>query len=401
MDLNTDPSREIATRAQAFARDTDLSVVAGLFADRRNEILDRWLATVSAQPFHAQRGRPAMANHIAGLFDALIDVLQRNAPRWAEPIPALDDLAVLSAAQAHAAERFELGLTAAEVVAEFRLLRQEIARALRFHLREKVAITDVVGAELLINDALDGAIALALEGLTRRVEELREDVLATTVHDIRQPITTLKGNHQLALRALRRPNPELQRVGAALERAEAELDRLSVLLDGLADASRAALGRLELHRSAVDPVVLVREIVDRLAPETAARIQLDLPSAGRAIGEWDRGLLERVIRNLVDNAAKYAPADTPIELALALDDSTCHLSARDRGIGFSAAERERLFERYGRAQGAIQTGARGLGLGLYASRAIVEAHGGRIWAESPGRGQGATFHVSLPCREPD
>jgi signal transduction histidine kinase len=173
------------------------------------------------------------------------------------------------------------------------------------------------------------------------------------------------------------------------------------VLGGLADASRAALGRLELHRSRVDPVELVREIVDRLDSDTAERIRVDLPGAGSASGDWDRALVERVIRNLLDNAAKYAPADSPIDVAVALEDGASHLSVRDRGIGFITADRERLFERYGRSQSAIDGGVRGLGLGLYASRAIVEAHGGLIWAVSAGRGEGATFHVLLPCREPD
>jgi hypothetical protein len=169
MDVNVEPSHDIAARAQSIAHDTDLSAVAELLADRRNEILNRWLATVSAQPFHAERGQPAIGKHLALLFDALIEVLQRSAPRWSNPTPALNDLAVLAAAQAHADERFELGLTAAEVVTEFRLLRQEIGRALRFHLAEKVLITRCRRRRASRQRCAGWAIALALAGLTRRV----------------------------------------------------------------------------------------------------------------------------------------------------------------------------------------------------------------------------------------
>jgi signal transduction histidine kinase len=86
---------------------------------------------------------------------------------------------------------------------------------------------DVVGAELLVNDALDGQLRSLSRASRAASEDLREDVLATTVHHIRQPITTVKANHQLALRALRRPDPQLERIGAALMSAETELDRLS------------------------------------------------------------------------------------------------------------------------------------------------------------------------------
>jgi signal transduction histidine kinase len=109
-----------------------------------------------------------------------------------------------------------------DIVTEFRLLRQEIGRALRLHLPRGAPIEDAAGAELLIHDALDGAISLALAGLTRQIEELREEFLATIVHDLRQPIATIKGHHQLALLQLARADSEVSRATDLLRRAAAD-----------------------------------------------------------------------------------------------------------------------------------------------------------------------------------
>src|SRR5205807_1166502 len=103
-------------------------------------------------------------------------------------------------AQDHARARFEQGLQPTDVVTEFRLLRQEIGHALWAHLRDTVPASDVVGTELLVHDALDGAITLALHALTAHIEEVREDFLATTIHDTLQPLATIKGFLQFIAR---------------------------------------------------------------------------------------------------------------------------------------------------------------------------------------------------------
>jgi signal transduction histidine kinase len=112
--------------------------------------------------------------------------------------------------------------------------------------------------------------------------------------------------------------------------------------------------------------------------------------------EVDAELLDRVVSNLLSNAIKYSPPDSPIQLALSADGSAVHLAIQDHGIGLAPDEINGLFQRYSRAHGAVERGVEGVGLGLYLSRRFVEAHGGRIWAESAGRGRGATVHVLLP-----
>lgn len=376
----------------------DLRQVANALAAARTEILDRWLKSTSEQPFHAGRRASAVADHVPRLFDALMKVLERTGTRSASAASPLDDPDVLASAQDHARSRFEQGLQPADVVVEFRLLRQEIGRALWRHLRDDTPATTVAGAELLVQDALDGAITLALHALTTHIEEVREDFLATTLHDTRQPLTSIKGFHQLVVRQLDQSDLDRERIREHLRRATDEVDRMSALLDTLTDVSRLALGRLTLRIVTVDMADLLRGAVDRLPPVLRQRIRLNL--SGNGLGEWDPAMLERVIGNLLSNALKFSPEDTPIDVILTTDQELVHVVVRDYGIGLEPQDAVQLFRRYGRGRGATQRGIEGLGLGLYLSYGIVEAHGGRLTAESAGRGQGTTMHIDLPRSVP-
>jgi signal transduction histidine kinase len=396
-DLPPDPGLE--RRAQGIAPSVDLHQVADALAANRDEILGNWLQATSEQPFHAGRHEGAVADHIPRLYDALVALLEREGTRTAERAPALDDPNVLGPAQDHARARFEQGLQPADVVTEFRLLRQEIGRALWKHLGDAVPTTDVIGAELLVHDALDGAITLALHALTTHIEEIREDFLATTIHDTRQPLASIKGFHQLIIRALGRPELDREHLKSNLRRATSEVDRMNEMLTTLADVSRLALGRLTLDVVSVDLNELVRAAIERLAPQTAPRVRLALPSTP-ARGEWDPAMLDRVIANLVSNALKYSPGDSPIDVAVRTEREAVHLTVQDYGIGLDPQDTAWLFRRYGRGRGATERGIQGLGLGLYLSHGIVETHGGRLWAESDGLGRGTTMHVDLPWSVP-
>jgi len=228
-----------------MAQGADLAWVADALVERREDILSRWRDVTTRQPFHMGRRSLAVADHIPDLFDAIVALLQRTAaPHTLSESPLLDP-AVLDAAREHARVRFEQGLSAADVVTEFRLLRQEVGRAIRAEVDDAAPTGDVVAATLLVHDALDGAIALALAALSVHLEEMRDEFLATTVHDVQQPITALKGYVQLAIHQLDRPHLDLAKVGGLLRRVDAETNRMSLLLGTLSDASRLRLGRLE------------------------------------------------------------------------------------------------------------------------------------------------------------
>src|ERR687885_625155 len=152
----------VGRRLAAYVKGAELGPVAAILRASRDAILRRWLEAARLQSFHTAHPDLAVADHIPPLFDALVAFLQRNAPREVDPSSPLDDQAVRDLARAHAHDRFAQGLAAAEVLTEFRLLRQEIGRALR---ERTDGAGDVLAAELLVHDALDGATILALAAL--------------------------------------------------------------------------------------------------------------------------------------------------------------------------------------------------------------------------------------------
>lgn len=390
----TDPDARIET----LARDTDLGWVAAALAARRDQILDNWLTAAAKRPPHLGRREAAVADDIPRLFDALVDLLEREAPRWVDPTAPLDDPAVLAAAEDHAQVRSGQGLRPADILTEFRLLRQEIWRALRSHLSEGVPLRDVLGAEALVNDALDGVMGVGLRALTERTESVREDFLATTVHEVRQPITVIRGAAQLAARQLDRAEPNLALVAEQLRQIQSTADRMADLLLTLVETSRAALGRLDLQPTATDLVTVVRDMVDRLGPVLGKRVEIAVRPDLEATGLWDAQRLEHLVGNLLSNAVKYSPVDAPIKVYVEADADAVRLAIRDSGVGIDPDDLPKLFQRFARARSAVEAGIGGIGLGLYLSRAVVEGCGGRIWAESDGRDQGTTIHVVLPRR---
>jgi hypothetical protein len=152
----------VGRRLAAYVKGAELGPVAAILRASRDAILRRWLEAARLQSFHTAHPDLAVADQIPPLFDALVAFLECNAPRGVEPSSPLDDQAVRDLARAHARDRFAQGLAAAEVLPEFRLLRQEIGRALR---ERTDGAGDVLAAELLVHDALDGAATLALAAL--------------------------------------------------------------------------------------------------------------------------------------------------------------------------------------------------------------------------------------------
>ncbi len=393
-------SADVDTRVTEFAQDADLGWVADALVLAREQIVSRWLEATAGQTFHDGRRAHAVADHIPALFDALTDLLRRSASRFVNPAAPLDDTAVLAAARSHATARVQQGLSSPEIVVEFRLLRQEIWHALRLQLPDKVPTTDVIAAGLVVNDALDGAITMGLTALQERVEEVREEFLATTIHEVRQPLAAIKGQAQLAARAMGGPTPNVERVLRSLEQIEAGADRMTRMLTTLLDSSQIVLGDLALVVDDCDIVPLLHDALAEAGPELAGRVSIGALLGVETTGRFDADRLKQVFANLLSNALKYSPSDSPVRITVGGDTAIIQVTILDEGIGVAADDLPRLFERYSRGRGAKAAGVAGFGLGLYLSRGIVEAHGGRIWAESAGAGHGMTIHIQLPRSRP-
>jgi heavy metal sensor kinase len=227
-----------------------------------------------------------------------------------------------------------------------------------------------------------------LDAAFRQVRQFSADAS----HELQTPLTILKGEIEVALRAPRSPDEYQHVLASALEESE----RIARLVEGLLLLSRADAGVLRMDRQPVDLAELTAEIVDyaRVLAE-AYGVALDLKSAAPLTIHGDREHLRRLLLNLVDNGIKYTPAGGRVTLTLQRDGEWAALCIADTGIGLAPEELERIFQRFYRAPQAVDQGKEGSGLGLCIARSIAEAHGGRIRVESS-PGQGSAFIVFLP-----
>jgi signal transduction histidine kinase len=181
---------------------------------------------------------------------------------------------------------------------------------------------------------------------------------------------------------------------SAVGRALVNAQRLQAMSRDVLDTQAGETGRLVHVLHPLDLAAEVTAAVEAaraLAPERT--FELEAPE-GEVPIEGDADRIHQVLANLLDNAQKSSPALEPIEVELAVADGHAEVLVRDHGAGIPEESLERIFEKFVRERGDTVTGT---GLGLYISRQILDAHGGRIWAESP-PGEGATFHLSIPVR---
>jgi signal transduction histidine kinase len=388
------------SRIEGVVTRADLGEVADALAAGREGVLARWLAAVSQQPFHAGRLPSAVADHIPPLFDAVVALLRRHADRdVATPAP-MDDDVVAHEARAHAQVRFEQGMGPVAVVTEFRLLRQEIARQLAILLDEQARPADVVAGIAVVSDALDGAATIGLTSLSDNIETLREAFLATFLHDIRQPVTLVEGSLVLSERWLRTTPLDVVRVSEAVHDALLAASEITAMIDTLSDASRVVLGALEADVEPVSLAAVVRTVVESFGSAVRDRFVVEAPPGGALVGLWDAALIQRLVVNLVGNALKYSPAGGPVVITVSVGrPGFARLVIEDDGIGMSPNELEVAFERFARSERTRDAGIPGLGLGLYACRGIVVAHGGSIALASDGADHGTTVTVELPLMD--
>jgi signal transduction histidine kinase len=390
---------DIDQRIEGVVDQADMAPIAEALAQRRGSILAAWLKAAIEQPFHAERPDGAVADHIPVLLENIIAVLRESVYKN-DVHPPMDDPAVIDAAKKHAQVRFEQGLGPVAIVTEFRLLRHEIGRALISSVGDAPA-TDILAGQAVIDDALDGAATVGLDALSNRVESLRDEFLATTVHDLRQPITLVTGSLDLAARWLSDPEFDHERVTEAVNTAVIAVNEINVMLDTLGDASRLAMGALEPDPEPAKLDAIVGDALALLDAESRRRVTFE-SSAAQLVGLWDPHLLRRVVSNLVSNALKYSPPGGLVEVEVSqAADGLAQLEVRDHGMGLSTDEATVVFDRFARAERARAQGIPGLGLGLYACRGIIAAHGGTIVLQSDGAGSGTTVVVALPLIEDD
>jgi len=270
-------------------------------------------------------------------------------------------------------------------------LRLPSAQGERFWLPRAVPLRSpegaVIGATVVLQDVT----------AARRIEELRDDLVATVAHELKSPLTSLRMAVHLCVEEAAGPLSDTQ--ADLLHAARQDCERLQSIIDDILDLARIQSGRLELRREPLYGEELVVAVVDAHRPAALERgIQLSpvvLPDGPKVLGDRER--LELVLGNFVTNALRHTPDAGRIDVRCAADGAVLRFEVEDTGEGIPPEYQARVFDRFFRVPGRSTKGS---GLGLAIAREIVQAHDGAIGVSSePGRG--SCFWFTLPLAEPE
>ena len=225
-----------------------------------------------------------------------------------------------------------------------------------------------------------------------QIENMRRQLIGDVTHELRTPLTSIKGFMEGLVDGVLPSTPE------TFNQIHREADRLSRLVDDLQELSRVEAKAYSLNIRAVPVLNLIQTTLKRLAPQASAKqiqLQSNLPPDLPPV-EVDEDRITQVLVNLVANAIQYTPENGQVVISAARQVDQILISVRDSGIGIPREHLANLFTRFYRVdKSRSRSTAGGSGIGLTIAKHLVEAHGGRIWAESKGEGQGSTFTFSL------
>lgn len=228
----------------------------------------------------------------------------------------------------------------------------------------------------------------------KEAARIKDEFVSVVSHELRSPLTPIRGYVQLVARELAREGDHDLHV-QRLNSIDGHVVRLTRLVDDLLDVSRMRAGSLDIRTTEADLVGIVRDVIQvRTIGEIPDRIRFET-SCERIIGRWDPDRIHQVVDNLIGNALKYSPADSPIDVRVDVDDDRAVVSVSDRGPGIAEADRQDIFGAFFRTPEASRSQAAGLGLGLYITRELVRAHEGEMDVADSEAG-GAEFRVRLP-----
>ncbi|MGZ3699611.1 MAG: ATP-binding protein, partial [Bdellovibrionota bacterium] len=247
-------------------------------------------------------------------------------------------------------------------------------------------ISDLRRAE----EALRRANTLLVE-----MQRMREEWTSVIAHDLRQPIGVIGISAELLPSLHTGEMDEKER--ATGERIRMAASSLSRMVDDLLDVSLLEAHRLSINRQWTDPRRIVRETIERLSHVTSGFHVSVVETGPRGEVFADRGRIEQVLGNLLSNAAKYGEKGSEIRIEIERGERELEFSVTNRGPGIPLEDISRLFSRFSRSKSTRASGVHGLGLGLYISKGLIEAHGGKIWVESI-PGETTTVHFTLPLK---
>lgn len=234
-------------------------------------------------------------------------------------------------------------------------------------------------------------MAAALE----ETEQRRVQLIGDIAHELRTPLTSLRGNFEGLLDGVVDPSPELW------AQLHGETARLSRLVDDLQELSRVESGQLSLNIEPVESHRLIETAIARLRPQyTDKGVEIQEESGAElpnVATDEDRTI--QVLTNLLSNALRYTPTGGSVTVSARAEADTVVFEVRDTGVGIPAEQLPHIFDRFYRVDRARSRALGGSGIGLSIAKALIEAQGGRIWAESAGQNQGSAFTFTFPVAE--
>ena len=227
----------------------------------------------------------------------------------------------------------------------------------------------------------------------REMDTMKTQFINNAAHELGTPLTPIKLQaHLLRLGGLGDLNDRQRRAVDVLTR---NVDHLGLMVKDLLDASRIQSRDLKLARQEIDLDRVLREATESFAND-ASGIEVRYDGKPGLVVHADAARLTQVVFNLVGNALRFTPKGGRIVVRARRTGGEAHVEVEDNGVGIAPQDLPRLFQPFSQVHDTTQESRSGAGLGLFISKGIVESHGGRIWAESAGRGKGTTFHVALP-----
>ena len=229
----------------------------------------------------------------------------------------------------------------------------------------------------------------------KKLDQLKSDFVSTVSHELRTPLSITTEGINLILDGLAGPINDMQK--DLLQTSKESLDRLKTIINDLLDISKIEAGKIEIRKGFVDLKEILQKLTDsyrRVLSTKKQDMRVVLPE-GKVFLFIDGDKMIQVVTNLLNNAHKFTPEDGLIEVTLTVEPKQVRFKIRDSGVGISQEDIPKLFgkfEQFGRTHGS---GIKGTGLGLAISKALIELHGGKIWAESK-INEGTTFQFTLP-----
>ena len=233
----------------------------------------------------------------------------------------------------------------------------------------------------------------------REIDRSKSEFLSIASHQLRTPLTAIKGFVALIIDGSYGNIPT--EVSAVLKKIYTANERIIELVENLLNISRIESGRMQYDYSEVDLVKFFDDLLDVFslsANKKGIKLSFDMNRETLPHAWVDRQKSFEVVSNLIDNAIKYTPAGEVHVYAEVVADMI-RISVRDTGVGVSEEAMDQLFVKFSRGEGSGKLYANGTGLGLFVGKSMIEAQGGRIWVESPGKGKGSTFFVELPVKK--